>query len=494
MTDPEPQPAKNSAHVLIGLGIVLLFLIIGSVIAFLQLDWKAQPEPILASARFADGLVVEVLRSDLTHKMRIERITGPGLLERLKLLSQSNATHASSRMTLSTEIRNGSFYASEFAFQGNEEPALFLILRGRYNDGSSLKNRHFLSFDGLQEVQRQAGKQTEFSAIGQATSQDISTLELHLQVEDGAGGWRDLVGPLMPDTKDGRAFAAVDAFPRRSPQLRLKLLHAGESPIEIMLPNPGYKPSFPTLMPQKLPVTYNAGDFQLTCNGLKWNAGKSRLEPYFSTKLQATELPPDCFKVKTLVFDETGNHHLLHRQPLVYLPLPSEKHCRLVCQVERELDLFPWPESEVTIIAEGIMAATPTEQTALITSDGRQRGCKAISFRPPATSSSRFPHGFSSGLNFIIQGELSKLEQAALENEYEWGQCAVFSQAPHSIGVCEFESCGHSTTQGLDVVSFKLHSQWKGNLKPGAAFRIGLIKKQKPVEIEFMVEVPEKAE
>lgn len=396
-------------------------------------------------------------------------------------------------MLLSTQTTNGAFSSSSLAVQNNSEPMLFVLLRAKQPDGTGLVNHDFIVHGERYLMERKAGK-VGFSEVSQP-SDDPSKMELHLQVEDGAGGWRDLLGPLMPDAEDGRAFAVVDAFPRRKPELRLRALHHGQPPIEITVPNTGYKAAFPARRPQTPPLAHEGGEYRVLCDGLKWEQ-RPQWRPVidFGPKIEAPSLPKDSLQLAVTLFDETGNRLIWKAgKSFGFDPLPAEKICIARCAVERAETIYPWREGEVTFIAGGVLSADPERQIAALTAEGQNLGCKTITFKKPGSSKRASRFNKPVVLDFEIKGECSTFELEAMQRDHAFGKLAVFLNGNRSAGECDHPNWGHRTNS-LKNSTFEFHSTWAGDLKPGDPFRIALIKKHVPEVIEFVLEVPEKPE
>ena len=450
------------------------------------------PDVVIASGAFADGFAVEILRAELTPKMSFQSARPAGVFEWAAKVN-TGMTYAAGGIDLRMDFTNGAFTSAGLEVQNNSEPLLFVLLRAKNPDGTGLVNHDFLACGERYLMERKAGT-TKIIDVSHP-SDDPSKMELHLQVEDGAGGWRDLLGPIMPDTEDGRAFAVVDAFPRRKPDLRLRLLHLGQAPIEVTVPNPGYQAAFPILKPQSPPFVHEDEEFRLVSDGLKWQRNPQRRSALdFTVKVEAPSLPKDCLQARVVLFDETGNRLMWKAGKFFgFHPLPGEKNYLVRCSVEREETIYPWRENEVTFLAEGILAADPKLQTATITAGGENLGCKTITFKQPDPSKTSWRFKKPILLNFEIQGECAESALNEMQRDYAFGHLVVFVNGGRSEGVCDHPNWTHSTNL-RENSTFEFHSTWAGDLKPGDPFRIALIKKHVPEVIEFVLEVPEKPE
>lgn len=448
------------------------------------------PEVVIASGAFADGFAVEILRAELTPKMSFKRARTAGLFEWVTRTT-GGRTLAVGGIDLSVDFTNEAFAGAGFEVQNNSEPLLFVLLRAKNPDGTGLVNHDFLACGERYLMERKAGTVKIIDVSH--PSDDPSKMELHLQVEDGAGGWRDLLGPIMPDTEDGRAFAVVDAFPRRKPDLRLRLLHLGQPPIEVTVPNPGYQATFPILKPQSPPFVHEDEEFRLVSDGLKWQRNPQRSSALdFTVKVEAPSLPKDCLQARVVLFDETGNRLMWNAGKFFgFHPLPGEKNYLARCSVEREDTIYPWRENEVTFLAEGILAADPKLQTATITADGENLGCKTITFKQPDPLRTSSRLNKSVVLEFVVSGECAEAALEAIRRDYRYGSAAVFTGEDRSAGEGAHKGAEFRSQTGANS-TFRFHSTWAGDLKPGQPFRIALIKRQSPVEIEFVLKVPEK--
>lgn len=450
------------------------------------------PDTVMTTGRFEDGFTVELQRTELAAKMTFAREVNESWFGTRKSSEGHAWVVAGTGIELIPQKIDGQFSGCTFLLQNNEEPVLFVLLRARHADGKGLTNRDFMANGERQVIERKDGEVAGIQDVSHPTD-DPAKMELHLQVEDGAGGWRDLLGPIMPNAEDGRAFAVVDAFPRRKPELRLRALHAGQPPVEFNVTNPGYKPSFTPLKPQTPPIVHDGGEFRIRCDGLRWEAGKNS-QPSLAVRphLDLLSLPPNSLRLPIQLFDETGNilNWKMGRYS-GYDPLPNEKSVLLRCVLERDRALYPWREQEVTFLAEGRLAASAAEQKAELTPAGQSLGCTSITFDPPDASRPslrlRQPHV----LDFTVKGTCSQSQLTELQASHVFGYLAVFTNSDRSVGESQGGNYGHSS-DASGSCSFDFHGEWAGPLKPGESFRIALIRQIKPATVEFALEVPEK--
>lgn len=447
---------------------------------------------VIASGTFDDGFVVELLRAELAPQMAFGRdVRGAWLWS-----SGSTRTYSSVIGGIAIDLHQkafeGQLYEVSMKLQNDEEPVFYTLLRARRPDGSSILNEAICVNGSEHQIERKEGAFSDFIDRGTG-SDDPAKMELHVQVEDGAGGWRDLLGPVMFTAEDGRAFVVGDAIPRRQPTLRLRALHAGRPPVEFSVPNPGYKPSFANLKPQTLPAIHDGGEFKVRCDGLKWVSGFG-LPPLLEVKLhlEAPALPKDCLRLKNRLLDETGNHYLWRGEKVWgFDPLPGEQVLLVRSFVERDESIYPWNEEEVILIAEGSLADSTAQQNVELTEAGRQLGCTSVTFQTPDPThpSSRLARPYV--LDFEVKGACTVEQLTDNQKTHDRGQLVVFGEGKRAIGECASYRSG--TTSGTGVgATFHMQARWAGDLKPGERFRLGWLKKHEPEVVDFVLKTPEK--
>ncbi|MBL9185427.1 MAG: hypothetical protein JNN17_24985 [Verrucomicrobiaceae bacterium] len=450
------------------------------------------PDKVIASGRFEDGFVVELLRAELAPQMAFGRNVRGAWLWSSGSTRTDGSVIGGIGYELNQKVSDGQLSEVSMKLQNHEEPVFYGLLRARQPDGSCMRNEVICVNGSEHAIQREKGVFSEFIDRGTG-SDDPAKMELHVQVEDGAGGWRDLFGPVMFTAEDGRAFVVGDAIPRRQPTLRLRALHAERPPVEFSVPNPGYKPSFASVKPQILPAVHDGGEFQVRCDGLKWVTA-SGLPPLLEVKLHldAPALPMDCVRLKNWLLDETGNQYLRRGEKVWgFDPLPGEQVLLVRSLVEREQSIYPWREEDVTFIAEGRLADAVDQQKAEITASGRQLGCASIEFQSPdpTSRSSRFAKPYV--LDFKIRGACTPEQLAVAQRAHEGRALVVFGEGQRAIGECQSPSSGSTSGPG-NQATFYMDAKWAGDLKQGERFRVGWLKKCQPESVEFVVEVPQK--
>lgn len=449
-------------------------------------------EVVIASGKFEDGLVVELLRAELTSTMTYAREVRGAWFWSTRSTRATGLRLGGIGIDWDRKVVDGQLSEASMELQGREAPLFHLLLRVRRPDGSGLRNEEVWMNGSRHAIHREQGDLSEVNDRGTGAD-DPANMELHLQVEDGQGGWRDLIGPLMPTTEDGRAFVFGDAIPRRQPMLRLRALHERQPPVEFSVPNPGHQPSFARLESQPMPAVHDGGEFQVRCDGLKWLSGTSQPSLLDATlHLEAPRLPKDCLKLQHLLLDETGNCYL-RRGDLTrgFAPLPGDQNLLVRVSVEREASIYPWREEEVTILAEGRLADAAGQQKAEITAIGRQLGCTSIEFQSPDPASRSWRFAKPYVLDFKIRGACTPEQLAITQKAHEGRALVVFGEGQRAIGECQSPSSGSTSGPG-NQATFYMDAKWAGDLKPGERFRVGWLKKCQPKRVDFVVEVPEK--
>ncbi len=481
--DLVPSPASSRALWLL----VGVFLLIGAIFAnlwFFGVPLPQAPVPPpevpLASARFDDGFEVRVLRAESKHEIRFDLPKPTGYWGRYSANPSSHGSGESGLM-IYVHQNNGAFSGAGFEYQSAKADSLMLVLRGTEPDGRVFANSEFMAQHGRHFLRRKDGTFDKAENVSHPSDKP-ENMPLHLQVEDGAGGWLDLDGPLIIDEKEGRGFAGVRVFPRRKPDLKLRALRSGQTPVEMTIPNPGFKPAFPVLTPQSPPIVHRGADFTVTCKGLLWRKRGQRLALNLNIQLDHPSLPPGSLQAQYVLFDATGNQIL---DPFYDfgVPLPGEKVCRVLHSLQRGAPSYPWPENEAVIVATGILAPPGTPQTAELTTKARTLGFNEITFHPPAV----MPIPVPLLLAFRLHGETTLTGVKALREDYE-PNVAVFAAQGAAIGETRPASSG--TTHSVGKTRFHQDHTWGGPLKPGETFRIGMVKSQKPQELEFILAIP----
>jgi hypothetical protein len=454
------------------------------------------PDVVIASGTFDDGFVVELLRAELAPQMAFGRNVRGAWLWSSGSTRTYGSVIAGIGYELNQKVSDGQLAEVSMKLYDDEEPVFYALLRARRPDGSCMLNEAICVHGSEHQIERKEGAFWSFIDRGTG-SDDPAKMELHVQVEDGAGGWRDLIGPVMFTAEDGRAFVVGDAIPRRQPTLRLRALHAGRPPVEFSVPNPGYKPSFASLKPQTVPAIHDGGEFKVRCDGLKWVSGFG-LPPLLEANLHldAPALRMDCLRLQNRLLDETGNHYLRRGvKTRGFDPLPGEQVLLVRSLVEREKSIYPWREEEVTFIAEGTLADSSAQQKVELTEAGRQLGCTSVTFQPPD------PAGKSSWLakpyvlDFEVKGACTGEQLTANQKTHDRANLVVFSEAKRSIGESESHSSGTSSGTGIGAgigATFHMQARWAGDLKPGERFRLGWLKKHEPEVVGFVLQTPEK--
>ena len=450
------------------------------------------PDVVIASGTFDDGFVVELLRAELAPQMAFGRNVRGAWLWSIGSTRTYGSVIGGIGYELNQKVSDDQLSEVSMKLQNHEEPVFYGLLRARQPDGSCMRNEVICVNGSEHTIQREKGVFSAFIDRGTG-SDDPAKMELHVQVEDGTGGWRDLLGPVMFTAEDGRAFVVGDAIPRRQPTLRLRALHAGRPPVEFSVPNPGYKPSFASLKPQTLPAIHNGGEFKVRCDGLKW-VSCFGLPPLLEVKLHldAPALPMDCVRLKNRLLDETGNHYLRRGEKVWgFDPLPGEQFLLVRSLVEWEQSIYPWREEEVTFIAEGSLATSAAQQKVELTEAGRQLGCTSVTFTPPdpASKSPRLARPYV--LDFEVKGDCTVEQLTANQKTHDRANLVVFGEAKRSIGECQSHSSGALTGAGIGS-TFHMQARWAGDLKPGERFRLGWLKKHEPEVVDFVLQTPEK--
>ncbi|MBL9133927.1 MAG: hypothetical protein JNG86_22130 [Verrucomicrobiaceae bacterium] len=484
------SPARPNHRAALWCSLAIFLLLGGGVMVLdftgFRFDQHALVETPLATARFADGFEIRVLQAELTPKINISRSVSTSILRSmLRGSTTSSFGYSTPGVTIGIRHKNGQFEGGSLEFQNITADALMLVIRGIESNGTNYAQPVFMEEGKRHEFSRKDGI---FEQVRSETPDKPENMPLHLQVEDGAGGWRDLSGPIVLDEKDGRGLAAILAFPRRKPDLMLRALRKGEAPVTMKIANPGYKPSFPTLAPQNVPVTHGDAEFTLSTEGFKWRTRSPTPCLGLEIKLEHPALPKHSLQLYFEVFDSTGNRIAYDHTCGGYLPIPGERAYRVVCRVTRAASIHPWREDEVTFIAHGAIKE-PGKREVELTEEGRALGIQKIDFRPLTASPRKsWRLNLPVSMEFDVRGETTKADFATLNATHE-NDVAIFGETGRSIGDCGTHGSGQSGTAGGQI-TFDHHHSWAGPLGAGDRFRIGLIKKKAPVVVEWVLEIP----
>ena len=263
----------------------------------------------LQAITFPDGFRMEVIRSEVTSSMTHEK-TPPGAGPKLGITSIQHSigsTHYSGHIKASgSSFKDGDLLSALWGVKADTS-ALMLLVRASEGNGSAYSGAHCFVDGELREVVRDG---TFVRDLRSQAGGSIEKLPLHLQVADGAGGWRDMDGPVIFDSLDGVGVCSSHVFPRRIPDLEFRVLRQGQPSQSFALTNPGYQASFPPLqVTAKTPAVRSNDLFEVKLDRLdvRVNRPGRTFRPWFDYKTSV--IPRSAVQRTTAVYDATGNYY-----------------------------------------------------------------------------------------------------------------------------------------------------------------------------------------
>lgn len=456
-----------------------LFLVV-SKFASLADDPTAGVTPA-ATATFDDGFRLTVLRAELTEELRFDCTLPFNPLRRF--FSRSNSdTYATRYLFVEKTVQDGHLRDAALRMQ-EKGPSLMLLVYGKESDGRPFSSDLYWARGEGFEITRHKGIYQKSERMG-SLAKAMLDLPLSLEAEDGNGGWLPFDGPIVVDEKDGRGFAALKAFPRRSPTLKIRANRKGFASVEFTIPTPGYAPAFATAPPESPPITREKGEFKVMLQSVK-RSSHNGVRPDFllGDTTQMRQIYSGAFEVQDL----SGNVFSYDSSAMGYLPLPGEGTLRILYRAQRNPSQYPWKESEVLMFGEARLSSDGKSiADAHIMGDGSTFGFANISCSVTSDSAGS---GETPKIKITVSGESSPAERARLERSYEIRHAALFWTYGLAEGVATLQR-SMETRPLSGPMSFESTHEWEGTLHPGETFRIGLVPKQTPVEFEFIVKVP----
>jgi hypothetical protein len=455
--------------------------LLGVLACFLYWNQTPKPEPAIASTLFDDGVRFEIVRLEVSKKLTHERPAPKrwfGLVKR-----GQSSTYACNMLNVSAGSEDGRFVKGAVEKQ-SQTPCLMMLLRAFHPDGKPFITNKCLTDGDLSWMEWKDGvlaKVTDGNA-----DYAMDDMDMVLEVEDGAGGWLPMDGPIIWDTNDGHAAALRPAFPRRKDALSFRISRPGHAPVELSLPNPGYAKHFAPFTADPLPSARDHGEIEVAFKAFA--SSRHGPEPVFD--VQTDGVAKDHFDCTFKVSDETGNVYPYSQKGRGFLP--GEGVLKLIHLVNKRTETYPYRESEVVIIAEGNMTAAGSLPTAELTAEGSSLGFTEIAFEPPDPKE-KIPYAEQAAvLAFRLKGKPDSSQWHILETTMERNCIAIFTSKDRASGVSRNPSSGAGEMHllGKHAHTFSSKQLWTGDLKPGETFKVGVLKKQPPIESVFFVAVP----
>ena len=433
----------------------------------------------LQAITFPDGFRMEVIRSEVTSSMTHEK-TPPGAGPKLGITSIQHSigsTHYSGHIkTSGSGFKDGTLISAMWGVKADTS-ALMLLVRASEANGSAYSGTHCVVDGERQEVVRDGAY---FRRLESRKGGSIEDMPLHLQVTDGAGGWRDMDGPVIFDSSDGVGVCSSHVFPRRIPDLEFRVLRKGQPSQSFTLTNPGYQAFFPPLqVTSKVPAVQSNDLFEVRLDTLdiRVNRPGRTFRPWF--KHENSVLPSSAVQRTTTVYDATGNYYPEGFLEDRITPLTGERLFRLTYRLKKNPEFYPWRESDTEIIAEGKAGLDGAMPRASLTEKGRELGLNKIEFQPSTKKDK--PYTSKQPWTFMFTLDGTDDGSPDLEAYY----MCIFSES----GAAQKEIRGPSVgTVGSQMRDYDLDYQWLGALQPGEPFRVGLVKKTFE-EFEFVVDL-----
>lgn len=477
MSETPPSPPAHGWWWVLGT-LVIIALGLLAVVAWQRLD--SIKEPAIASATFADGFKVEIVRAELTPKLTHK----PFRLFTWAAMSEG-VSYARSSLLFSTKETNGRLSEASFEHQ-SRLPCLSLLLRAYRPDGTAFTSDHFIADEGL-DLLRVKRKGTRLIGCEEASrTSALGLCQLLVEVEDGAGGWLPFCGPVFADTRDAHALALRSPFPRTSPTLRLRFQTPGQSPVETSIPNAGYRSSFPSLEPVSIPAVKESDRFRVELTKLSRNASHSTALN-FSPTFKIESKPPlhlDQPATDIRVEDMQGNPIFYSNG---YTLLPGHKLARLHYTLRPQAGTFPWNAADVTFIASGFWDETGKMARAEITSDGLQLGFHKLTLTPSTSKVKHRKTNLPPLIDLKIEGAGDAAMWARVQALSPKFSLAIFSDEAVAFG--SMTNHGQSWGSHGKAHDWTGNSSWSGSPKPGSVFRVALVPETKPDEFEFIVDL-----
>lgn len=310
------------------------------------------------------------------------------------------------------------------------------------------------------------GPSSVYSGAGSLKKGTLSTPLVRIEVEDGAGGWLPMSSPIVPHKLDGRGFSVGRIFPRRKPDLAIRVTRDGETRV-LTIPNPGYAPSFPTWTATPQPWKLSFGDCELemriedTQPGL---FGQQLPKPKFE-KMPATQSKNAFFPAIESVSDETGNEA---RDFQTFAILPGTKTVRIDGTLVRTRN-YRWEAADVIFFAEGTCRNSTKEADWKLLSPALTAGIHTIEWE-----------NAKPGLWLINL----KIEGDAARTPWLRSQPIVLFLDGSTVQDGQINRTGSSYNEKLAEFRYS----WTGDLKSGQKFRLGY--PRRAVESPFSITIP----
>lgn len=442
--------------VFLGLPVVL----VAAFLPFVGSVDNAEPAPLVSSA-FLDGTVVEVCDVVAATSLRMEGKKKPPW----SLVSRTRGfTYTYDALNFVVRMRNGGLESVELS---GETPSLMMLLRLRANSGEEILPDHayFFSAPHVAKVRRDSeGVFETFEAVkGERVMEE---LEYRAFVEDGAGGWLPMAGPVAILESDGRSFLVAHVFPRHQKELKLRVERAASESLELQIPNPGYQaaPAGWTVDPK--PWEVKLSELIVRTDGVKLPQGSSVALPTFEKEMLGSRGKGEVQVQLSAIEDEWGNI----AYPIQFRVLPGTDKLRFHAEAKPSHLFYRWRPEQVLIVADGVWSGSGTLNFT-IAAEGKRMGLESVTMAPPPSGSKAWELAFSG------EGDTARIPKRFVAVIFEEGE-------PLKAGST---SCNGSWrfSVGGSQASYTGRAGWEGRIQKGTNIQVGFVP-DTPPESFFM--------
>ncbi len=506
----DPKPTSPSREWLAGLAFLgVMFVCLLGAAWWLGLRAKVSAREVLKAAAITTlelgAARVEIL--EVTYGDKAEWTAPASSSPVRKIMSVGSRRGNSwgvSGMKLSNTFENGrqtAFSASldRYHLTANRTvPALGVLLRLSDASGKPLSSPYFQTQEAHQLIELTLTSSKQSTERTTIPAEQLAEHGLKVEMEDGAGGWLPMNGPVFFQPEEGLAWALISTFPRILPELRLRFEYQKvvgtcviKNPVPVMELPTWTVEKAPTL--QKVPfiVRHTEGyDFEVKALGTTKGMAEGWMNPYVQLDNKGLRRPE--FSIGWSLYDRMGNELMAQRhgeRDDAYRLLPGETQARLEVQV-RPSAYHAWKETEVTLVAEGEWTDLAVMPVLKLTEEGRKLGYKdpVIVNRPVHKSPSHKPViPPEMELELEIKAEGSSADYRRLKTDYENGSMALFEAAERSVGYAYKSGHGEGLRGSRQTWSHR--ALWKGTPTAGMRLRLGLIKHVVPETHDFTFQV-----
>lgn len=444
---------------------------------------RMMPAEPLAEAVFPDGVRVRILKVELAESAAILGVTRwAKLLQSIGVMPLNTKSATDNLPPWTVKVERGSKGFERGEVRSTIGPALMVTYRIVAASGEPRP----LALSGSPSKVELAHERGSIPGDEPIIVEAGAVHGLAFFVEDGVGGWRSMDGPVAWPDAPGQGIAMSPVFPRRSAMLKCRIARAGFALTEASFPNPGYAASFPVFKPASLPSTRKHPGIAITLFPV---AVRENGLPVAIVSLASPGIPPEAWKRRVMIHDETGNCYLADDRWRGAPILPGEKHLRATCEVERNAAEFPFALGDVTILAEGKLPVADGLPTAVLTKDAVSLGFEVPSFEVVAPGATSSVSGKPEVLKFNIVSDPNAAQLLVLESSYERKQIVVFTDGVTAAGYAYRAGGSWSERFGKTTKLFSKIA-WAGSVAPGGTFKIALVKKRPPIVEEFFFTLP----